>query len=58
MRPSFTKKKRLKNARSSVKINWHQLGLTDPSDDKESVPIEEIRRQVTVVASKGLKRNG
>ena len=36
-----------------VKISWQRLGLNGP--DKESVvPIEEIRRQVSIVASQSL----
>ena len=34
------------------KINWEQLGLAAPTKDPSTVPIEEIRRQVTMLAGR------
>jgi len=39
-----------------VKISWQRLGLSDPAEEKALVPIEEMRRQVDVVARQGLMR--
>lgn len=36
------------------KINWEQLGLAAPTKDPSTVPIEEIRRQVTMLAGRAL----
>lgn len=36
------------------KIRWQQLGLADPSEKQNSLPIEEIRRQVATLSSRGL----
>jgi hypothetical protein len=39
-----------------IKISWQRLGLRDPAEEKAPVPIEEMRRQVDVVAREGLMR--
>jgi hypothetical protein len=45
-----------KRQQRKVKISWTRLGLRDPIEEKEPVPIEEMRRQVDVVAREGLMR--
>jgi hypothetical protein len=35
------------------KIRWELLGLSDPSLDETSTPIESIRREVSSLASRG-----
>lgn len=45
------KEKRLKH---KPKIHWKQLGLTDPADTSAAIPMEEIRRQVVMLSSRGL----
>jgi len=37
-----------------TKIRWERLGLQDPNLDGPSLSIEDIRRQVTLMASRGL----
>lgn len=36
-----------------VKIRWGVLGLTPPDSELPSMPIEEVRRQVSLLASRG-----
>jgi len=43
---------RAKKRMQKPKIKWQQLGLLAPK--KDSVSIEEVRRQVACVASRGL----
>lgn len=45
------KEKRLKH---KPKIHWQQLGLTDPADASSTVSMDEIRRQVVMLSSRGL----
>jgi len=45
-----------KRQQIKVKISWQRLGLRDPIEEKMAVPIEEMRRQVEVVAREGLLR--
>lgn len=45
------KEKRLKH---KPKIHWAQLGLTDPADANTAIPMDEIRRQVVMLSSRGL----
>lgn len=45
------KEKRLKH---KPKIHWQQLGLTDPADASSAVSMDEIRRQVVMLSSRGL----
>ena len=37
-----------------AKIRWTALGLTPPSAEASTVPIDEIRRQVLQAASRGI----
>ncbi len=45
------KDKRLKH---KPKIHWQQLGLTDPADMSSTMSMDEIRRQVVMLSSRGL----
>lgn len=36
-----------------LRIRWTQLGLVDPSLESQETPMEEIRREVTNLASSG-----
>ena len=45
-----------KRPQRKIKISWTLLGLRDPVQEKAPVPIEEMRRQVEVVARQGLMR--
>jgi hypothetical protein len=45
-----------KRQQRKIKISWTRLGLSDPAEEKSPVSIEEMRRQVEVVAREGLMR--
>ncbi len=45
------KKKRVKN---KPKIRWQQLGFKSPAAADASIPMDEIRRQVVMLSSRGL----
>jgi hypothetical protein len=47
-------KTRNKRGKQKPKVRWEQLGLTDPSQTSTAPSIEEIRREVTLMASRGL----
>lgn len=47
-------KSRNKRGKQKPKVRWEQLGLTDPSETSITPSIEEIRREVTLMASRGL----
>lgn len=47
-------KARNKRGKQKPKVRWEQLGLTDPSETTAAPSIEEIRREVTLMASRGL----
>lgn len=47
-------KTRNKRGKQKPKVRWEQLGLTDPSETIAAPSIEEIRREVTLMASRGL----
>jgi hypothetical protein len=47
-------KTRNKRGKAKPKVRWEQLGLTDPSESNTTPSIEEIRREVTLMASRGL----
>ena len=36
-----------------VKIRWSVLGLNPPAEEMPSMPIEEVRRRVRILASRG-----
>ncbi len=36
-----------------LRIRWTQLGLVDPSIESQETPMDEIRREVTALASFG-----
>lgn len=48
------KTRKEKRLRHKPKIRWQQLGLTDPADATSSVSMDEIRRQVVMLSSRGL----
>mgnify|MGYP001618525887 CR=1 FL=1 len=43
-----------KRGNPKQKINWEQLGLETPVKGQSTVPIDEIRRQVTLLAGRSL----
>lgn len=43
-----------KRVRSKPKIRWQQLGLSDPAEKQTAMSIDEIRRQVLMLSSRGL----
>ncbi|MBM4124850.1 MAG: hypothetical protein FJ246_07865 [Nitrospira sp.] len=43
-----------KRGNPKQKINWEQLGLETPAKGQSIVPIDEIRRQVTLLAGRSL----
>jgi hypothetical protein len=45
-------KKRMRPARKP-KIRWQLLGLPEPTGDDRPTPMEEIRREVSSLASRG-----
>lgn len=47
-------KARNKRGKQKPKVRWEQLGLSDPSETSAAPSIEEIRREVTLMASRGL----
>lgn len=49
-------KSRGKKRIQKLKIKWEQLGLLEPNKEKDMLPIEEVRRQVAFVASRGLTK--
>jgi hypothetical protein len=51
---SHGNKTRNKRGKQKPKVRWEQLGLTDPSETNTTPSIEEIRREVTLMASRGL----
>ncbi len=44
-----------KTSKPMQKVRWDVLGLPDPRKVPSSIPIEEIRRQVQDISSKGIK---
>ncbi len=47
-------KTRNKRGKQMPKVHWEQLGLKDPSETSIAPSIEEIRREVALMASRGL----
>ncbi|HET9962613.1 MAG TPA: hypothetical protein VFQ34_09785 [Nitrospiraceae bacterium] len=42
-----------KRAVPKVRIRWSQLGLMDPAIEPQETPMDQIRREVTALASLG-----
>ncbi len=42
-----------KRAVPKLRIRWTQLGLVDPSLESQETPMDQIRREVTALASSG-----
>ena len=42
-----------KRAVPKLRIRWTQLGLVDPSLQSQETPMDQIRREVTALASSG-----
>jgi hypothetical protein len=45
---------RNKRGKQQPKVRWEQLGFKDPAETSIEPSIEEIRREVTLMASRGL----
>ncbi|MBM4122207.1 MAG: hypothetical protein FJ249_06410 [Nitrospira sp.] len=45
---------RIKPRRKATKINWEHLGLDTPAKERQPVPMDEIRRQVLMLAGRAL----
>lgn len=45
---------RTKRVRPKPKIRWQHLGLTDPGEERSIPSMDEIRRQVVTLSSRGL----
>lgn len=47
-------KARSKRGKQQPKVRWEHLGFKDPAETNMAPSIEEIRREVTLMASRGL----
>lgn len=43
-----------KRTRQKPKIRWQHLGLKDPAEESPATSMDEIRRQVVTLSSRGL----
>lgn len=43
-----------KHVKPRLKIRWEQLGLATPAKERPTIPMEEIRRQVMMLAGRSL----
>ena len=51
--PANASKNKIKRVTRKPKIRWQVLGLTDPADRHASLSLEEIRREVATLSSRG-----
>lgn len=51
--PGNVSKNKIKRVIRKPKIRWQALGLTDPADKHAALSMDEIRREVATLSSRG-----